>query len=133
MSFASFAQQVDSSAIRGRLQVKAKHHMFIVSVLSGSGEVKKLNYFNQLRQKMDSVYAPEKLIGVNMPSSLMVEIYSLLSRHESAYCTEIKNAIIQQAANLPWLQNTIVSLNQYANKETEMRVADGLKYLQGID
>jgi hypothetical protein len=136
ISLQSFGQGVDSTRLPQSLTLAQKYHVYVLGFNSGSwGNVDFINYINQVRSQLDSTNM-EKSITVSVPSSLVRDIFSSMSRQPEGEATQYNEniqAILTPQITNQWLGNAITAivLNNWAARDA--KISDTKKRLLTIN
>lgn len=131
----STSVHVDSSTVKLDVTLKAEHHAFIISFLP-KGTVPVINYINQVRSGLDSIFKEDTLITVTIDAALVVEVYSVMGEQKerltAVYNEEIKNALLQQIGGHTWLIRQLTAIAVKNHTETAERVGIGAQFIMSI-
>lgn len=127
ISLGAMAQGVDSTRIPQTVSMPKVYHVYVLGFNQGSwGAVDFINYINQVRSQMDSTTADTAIITVTVPSSMVRDIFSSMSRQPEGEATqyneEIQAALTPQITNA-WLGGAVQAIvaQNWASRDAKIR------------
>jgi hypothetical protein len=119
------------------VQMIAKHHAFIYSLLQDKGTTDAINYVNQVRSALESEnFDSLKMISITVPYSMIVKFYNVLGTIQERLSYQenhdIMSELLPQLNSYPDLLQFINTLDLKNRTETEALRASGINSIMSI-
>lgn len=128
--------QVDSAGVNVTVTLKAQHFYIIKGYIQTDDNPDLLNYYKQVAAQADSVYLPNKMITVTVPSRFLVFVYEKMGQQQERFTSQvnadIKTALLPQLAGYTWIIKKIQALNTAVQGDVLRRSMAGWLFYRSI-
>ncbi|RYG53331.1 MAG: hypothetical protein EOO01_04615 [Chitinophagaceae bacterium] len=132
----SSAPKIDSSTVEVSITLNAEQHFLIIDFLQDIKTPRNADYIKQVVRQLDTVFNPSQLITVATESSIVPEIYNLLSVQREGVTAQpnrdMKAALIPQLQGYTWIAEQIHAIDERNLQLRQAHVDRGFQYAKSL-